>query len=126
MSTDLKIEHVVQPSSSYYDIEYEMEKKRFAKFVDLRFIRTPDETILRVENYFDPDTGKYEADEIEPLINIVKDHLETTKRKKTEYKSVYHSELNERERRLKLLLNTLNNLLKMFIGFGYVPMKLRV
>lgn len=126
MSTDLKIQHVVQPSSSYYDIEYEMEMKRFTKFVDLRYIRTPGETMLRVENYFDPDTGKYTADEIEPLINIVKDHLETTKRKKTEYKSVYHSELNERERRLKLLLNTLNNLLKMFICFGYVPMKLRV
>ena len=107
------------------DFEYEKEKEEFGKHFDLRYIRSQGEAVLRVENDFDPDTGKYEADKIEPLITIVKEHLKTTKRKKTEYESAYCPELNERERRLILLLNTLNELFKLFLGFGYIPMEMR-
>lgn len=122
MNTELTIKEVIQLTSS----SYQKEMERFDKLFDLKYIRSQGEAVLRIEKYFDPDTGKFEADEIEPLITIVKNHLETTKRKKIDYKHIYPTELlNERERRIILLLDTLNDLLKLFISFGYIPMVMR-
>ncbi len=121
MNTDFTMEQVIQlPSFSY-----QKEMERFDKLFNLKYIRSQGEAVLRVEKYFDPDTGKFEADDIEPLITIVKNHLEATKRKKIEYKHIYPTEVNERERRIILLLDALNELLKLFLCFGYIPMIMR-